>query len=200
MCDAWLGWSKSPQKSLGMAIDLFHKVIKMDNSDSLCTAYLAYTYLLKDQHEKAIKEGKRAVGLCPNSADAHNFLGIIYYYAGNYENAISSLKKAIRLNPIPPSWYLYALGYAYRDTGLYKEAVIELKKVLLKLPNDLRANVGLAATYALSGDNKKAQTIVEEIHKINPGFTLKNFAKTLHYKHEKDRKMVIDALHAAGLR
>jgi len=91
------------------------------------------------------------------------------------------------------------LGYAYRDVGMYKEAIIELMKVLHQSPNDLRANVGLAATYVLSGHQKKAQAIVKEIFRINPKFTLKNFAKILHYKNEKDKKFIIDALHVAGL-
>ena len=82
---------------------------------------------------------------------------------------------------------------------MYREAIKELMKVLLESPNDLRANVGLAATYALSGQHEKAPTIVGEIRRINPKFTLDNFAKTLHYKEEKDRKLVIDALHLAGL-
>jgi len=200
MCDASLGWSKSPQKSLGMAAELYHKVIQMDNSNTDCIAFWAYTYTLKGQHEKAITEGRRAVDLCPNSADAHNILGMSYYWTGYREDAISSLRKAIRLNPFPPGRYFLSLGYAYRDEGMYKEAIIELMKVLHQLPNDLRANVGLAATYALSGQQKKAHAIVKEIHRINPKFTIKNFAKTLHYKKEKDKKFVIDALHLAGLR
>jgi len=200
MCDALFGWSKFPQKSLGIASDLYQKVIQMDNSDTDCLSFWAFTYTLKGQHEKAIKEGRRAVDLCPNSADAHNFLGLTYYWAGYHEDAISSLRKAIRLNPFPPERYLLPLGYAYRDVGMYKEANIELMKVLHQSPNHLRAKVGLAATYALSGEQKKAQAIVKEIYRISPKFTLKNFVKTLPYKNEKDKKFVIDALHAAGLR
>jgi len=200
MCDASLGWSKSSQKSLGMAADLYHKVIQMDNSDTDCLSFLAYIYTLKGQHEKAITEGRRAVDLCPNSADAHNLLGVSYYWAGYREDAISSLRKAVRLNPFPPSRYFLPLGWAYRDVGKYEEAIIELMKVLHQSPNDFRANVGLAATYALSGHQKKAHTIVKEIYRINPKFTLNIFATTLHYKNEKDKKIVIDALHVAGLR
>jgi len=200
MSDALFGWSKFPQKSLGMAADLYQKVIQMDNSDTDCLSFWAFTYTLKGQYEKAIKEGRRAVDLCPNSADAHNFLGLTYYWTGNREEAISSLRKAIRLNPFPPDRYLLPLGYAYRDVGMYKEAIRELIKVLHQSPNNLRANVGLAATYSLSGHQKKAQALVKEIYRINPKFTLKNYAKTLPYKNEKDKKFVIDALHMAGLR
>jgi len=50
MCDASFGWSKSPQKSLTIAADLYHKVIQMDNSDTDCLSFLAYTYTLKGQH------------------------------------------------------------------------------------------------------------------------------------------------------
>ena len=92
------------------------------------------------------------------------------------------------------------VGADHRDVGMYKEANIELMKVLQQSPNHLRAKVGLAATYALSGEQKNAQAIVKEIYSISPKFTLKNFLKTLPYKNEKDKKFVIDALNTAGLR
>ncbi len=200
MCDGSFGWTKSPQKSLNMAVDLYNKVLEMDNSDADCRALLAYTYALKGQYERAIAEGKRAVDFCPNFADGHATLGLSNYWAGNQEAAISSLRKALRLNPFPPAWYFLYLGYVYRDAAMYEEAIIEFMKVLDQSPNYLRAKVGLAATYVLSGHQKKAQAIVKEIFRTSPRFTLKTFAKTLHYRNEKDEKLIIDALRVAGLR
>jgi len=36
------------------------------------------------------------------------------------EKAIILLKRAIRLNPIPPAFYYWHLGLSYRLIGLYK--------------------------------------------------------------------------------
>jgi tetratricopeptide (TPR) repeat protein len=58
-------------------------------------------------------------------------LGLILNAAGKPEEAINVLKNAMRLNPIPPGWYLSRLGDAYRLTGRYEKAVHEYKKAIL---------------------------------------------------------------------
>jgi adenylate cyclase len=49
----------------------------------------------------------------------------------NYSSA-----NAMRLNPIPPSWYLENLGSAYRLTGQYEKAVHEYKNAIQLQPED----------------------------------------------------------------
>ena len=200
LCDGSLGWSKSPRKSLDQAAELYHKVIEMDASETDCQAFLAYTYTLLRQHDKALAEGKRAVDFCPNSADAHALLGMCEYWAGNPEEAILSLGKAIRLNPFPPGWYFLTLAYAYRDVGRYEEAIAEFIKVLHSTPDNLRACVGLAAAYSLAGRHEEANTTVSEVFRINPRFTLEPFVNMLPYKNNSDKELIIQALHKVGLR
>ena len=200
LCDGSFGWSKSPRKSLEQAAELYHKVIEMDESETDCRAFLAYTYTLLRQNDQALAEGTRAVDFCPNSADAHVLLGMCEYWAGNLEEAIFSLEKAIRLNPFPPGWYFLTLAYTYRDVGRYEEAIAEFKKVLHLTPDNLRACVGLAAAYSLAGLHEEANITVLEVFRINPTFTLKPFVNMLPYKNNSDREVLIQALHKVGLR
>ena len=51
-------------------------------------------------------------------------------YAGKPEEALALSKKALRLSPYPPAWYLTAEGHAYAFTGRYGAAISSYKKVL----------------------------------------------------------------------
>ena len=44
------------------------------------------------------------------------------------DNAIEWVESALRLNPYPPGWYYWDLGFAYYAAGRYAEAVDVLRK------------------------------------------------------------------------
>ncbi len=86
-------------------------------------------------------------------------------------------KKAIRLNPIPPSYYFVNLGFAYLGAGQYEEAIEAYNKSIKKQSNNIFAHIHLAGTYSLMGREKDANEAALEVLKIDPEFSLKNVAK-----------------------
>jgi adenylate cyclase len=152
------------------------------------------------QHDKAVALGEKAVALNPNSADIHMRLGKILTFAGRYEEAIPELKKAIRLNPIPPNIYFYSLGIAYCWTEQYEEATTWCEKAIRREPDSLYARMMMAVVYSLSGRDEEARAEAAEILRISPKFTLAKFEKKLTYKKKADREQFLGALRKAGLR
>jgi len=63
--DYWLGNTKSPQETLEKSIELIQKALAMDDSIAVAHSLLCNLYHLKGEHDKAIIEGQRAVGLNP---------------------------------------------------------------------------------------------------------------------------------------
>ncbi len=200
LIDMWLGTSKSPRESLAQAIKLAQKSIALDDSYATAHALLGNLYTMTRQHDKGIAECERAVALDPNSATAHAWLGTNLYWAGRPEDAIPLLKKAIRLNPIPPPWYLSSLAMAYRDTGRYEEAIAACKKVLHRQPNNLIAHIVLAATYSFSGRQEEARAEAAEVLRIDPKYSLERLAKTRPHKNQANTERFIDSLRKAGLK
>ena len=49
-------------------------------------------------------------------------------------------------------------------------------------PDNIFAHLGLAATYIVMGREKEARAEAAEVLRINPKFSLDNFAKRLPYK------------------
>ena len=197
--DAWLGWSKSPKKSIQKAFEFAQKTLALDDSIAATHNLLAFIYLMKSQYEKAITESEKAIALSPYSAGPRAHLGIVLQYAGRPEEAIAPLKKAIRLNPIPPSYYLATLGQAYRLTGRYEQAVGAYKKALDLEPDHHLAQVGLTITYSLSGREDKARAQAAEVLRVQPKFSIGRFAKNLAFKDQTETERVMDALRKAGL-
>jgi adenylate cyclase len=198
--DVWLGSSKSPGDSLARATELVQKSMSIDEFLPEAHGVMGLIYLTQRQHDKAIAEVELAVIGNPNSADDLARLGMALFFAGKPKEATASLKKAIRLNPIPPSWYSATLGWVYGITDLYEEAIAAFKKALQHSPDNLFAWQGLAVTYSLSGHETEARAAGKNVLRIEPKFTLEHLGETLPFKSKTDTELVIVALQNAGLK
>jgi adenylate cyclase len=200
MMDVWLGLTKSPKDSLRRAVELSKKAIALDESLGMAHGLLGHIYILMKDYEKGIEVGQRAVEVAPNDADAHAYLGMGLRFADRPEEAIKAFKRAMRLNPKAPSWYLHSLAEANRNMGRYDEAIKWGKKAVDRNPKNLPAHLTLAASYSLAGREKEAQAEAAEIMRISPNYSLERLAKTDPSKNQVKKKRYIDALRKAGLK
>ena len=193
------GWSRSPRKSMKEAAKLAQKALELDDSLADTHVLLGNIFLMKGQYQQAMDAGERALVLEPNGADVNALLGLMLRYLGRPEEAISVLEKAVRLNPIPPAWYLYNMGDAYRLAGLHDKAIESFKKALKQNPDHFLAKVYLAATYGETGREEEGQRVADEVLRINPKFSVELYAKRLPYRNRDDIRQIIEGLHKAGL-
>jgi len=200
LMEVWFGSSESASKVVDRVVKLAQKAISLDDTIDSPHSLLANVYLMKRQFEMAIAEAERGVALSPNGADAQAHLGMILNYAGRREAAIASLEKAIRLNPIPPNWYLFSLGEAYCLAGEHEKSLAAYEQVLRGYPDDIRALVGSTATYSLLGREEEARAQAAQILRVEPKFSLEPFLKTLPFKDKADAELLFDSLHKAGLK
>ena len=200
LMDLLYGSTKSPRESLRLAEELVQKTLALDANLAEAHAFLGRIYLTKRQHEKAIAEGERALAMAPNSAFIHAALAFTLRHAGRPEEAIALFKKAIRLNPIPPAWYFSGLGVSYFELGQYDEAMAEFRRALDRAPDSQFSYMGLAATYSKLGREEDARAAAAEVLRINPKFSLEQWAKTHMYKNQADLDRFVEALRNAGLK
>jgi adenylate cyclase len=197
--DIFYGWSKSPIKSLEQAETCAEKAIALNDSYDHAHLLLAWNYMVKRQHDEAIKEAERAIELSPNGADNHASLAFIHCFADNTKVAIDLAERAFRLNPIPQPWYYTVLAIAYRIEGRYEDALELVNKCLTENPHNLQALLLLAACYSLLNQTEDANKAAKEILRINPNFSAVNYVTTLPYKNQDVAVGYIDALRKAGL-
>jgi adenylate cyclase len=172
MVDVWLGYSKSKANSLKTATQLLQKSIELDYTQDYPHALLGNLYGMMGQYDKAVAEGERAIELNPNSADAYAWLSSSIRKSGRLDEGLILIKKALRLSPYPPNFYLLYLGNIYRDSGMYEEAISAYKKAASRQPDNIFAHIGLTSSYSLIGREKEAQAAASEVLRINPKFSV----------------------------
>jgi len=172
---------------------------QLDDSLGGAHGLLGNIYIMRKEYEKGIREAERAVELEPNGADAHAFLGMGLRFADRPEEAIPILKKAIRLDPHAPGWYLHVLAGAYREIEKYEEATYWAEKAVQQNPKNALSRVVLCSIYSLAGRMDKASAQAKEIMRLNPKFSVERIARTDPQKNQAVKKRYIDALRKAGL-
>ncbi len=173
--DAWLGWtyyrewifrwSADPQ-NLERALALAQQAVALDDSLPIGHSLLSNDYAQHQQYDQAIAEGERVIALDPNNADSYALQAQVLNFAGRPEEALRVVEQAMRLNPHYPPLYLFQLGWAYRVTGQYAEAVATLKEALSRSPNQLGSHYLLASSYLRQWDSQQSpdtQTLAQAL-------------------------------------
>jgi tetratricopeptide (TPR) repeat protein len=199
LMDGPFGTSKTPEKSIEQAFELAQKALDKGDDNAGAHYLLGYAYSQKEQFEKAVSELEIARELYPNSAEINAGLGMVLVYAGRPIEAIPVCKKAMRLNPIPPSWYFDNLGDAYRDTEQYEKAILEYKKAIQQQPDNMFAHLSLAVCYVRLNRQEDAHVEAAEVLRINPKFSVDHYAKNIKVKDQDAKRRKIDDMRKLGL-
>jgi adenylate cyclase len=200
------GWGPSPSESFKKTVEISQKVLALDDSDSDVRALLGLVYLIQGRYEEALAEGEKSLVLGPTNAQAHVLQAVRMHHVGRFDDAIELVKKAMRLHPYYPAYYLQWLGAAYRMTGRYEDA-LQIYKQLLERANkgefpSLEAHVFLADVYAELDRVEEAQTHAAEVLKLNPGLSLAEISSnisTYTFKDPTHLERRLNALRKAGI-
>jgi adenylate cyclase len=197
--DYILGNTKSPRETIEKGIELAQKALTMDDSIGVAHALMGELYAYTREYDKAIAEAERGVALNPGGMTCVRSYGLCLCYAGRPEEAIPVFQKAIRISP-SFHWSYVTLGMALRMTGRFEEAVSAYKKAIQLEPNNIFTHVQLAATYSLMGREKEAHAEAAEVLRINPKFSLDNYAKTVTFKDQSETDKFVNAIRKVGLK
>jgi len=197
--DGRFGWTDTPEKSLALAEELAQKILAKDDSMVEAHSLLSMVYMAKKQHDKAVAYGEKVLSLAPNFASMIANTAVIFFYSGRPEEAVELMKKAMRLSPFYPSWYLPILGLSYRLTGQYEEAIAALEGWRNRKAKGMLPHIMLAFTYIEKGREEDAYAAVAEALKQNPKASIKGYAATIPYKDQAEIERIKDSLRKAGL-
>jgi len=195
MLDSFLGDIKNREQNLAKAIEIAKKAVALDDVGGY--AMLGYLHSLTGQDDRAIAECKKAVEFDPNSASYRAWYGAVLNKVGHYEAAVQELEQSVRRDPMAGTWVLRFLGSAYSSTGRHEEAIATLKKAIQKAPNDYLSRLLMTRAYIFAGRQEKAQAEAAEVLRLNPKFSLENYAKRMT---GKDKARSLEAFRRAGLK
>ena len=197
--DVSLGTSRSPKDSIAKATELIQKALAMNGSLAEARSRLGTLYAWSGRYDEGIAEAERGVELDPNSGQANLNLAVVLRYAGKSKEAIPVIRKALRLEPIPPDNYVQQLALVYLQEGDCKEAIAACERGLKRDPDHLVSRVIMAAVYGSCGREKEARKEATEVLRINPKFIAESYMRNIPYKNPSDRDRVVQGLRKAGL-
>jgi tetratricopeptide (TPR) repeat protein len=118
--------------------------------------------------DEAIAERKLAQELEPLSLTINFELGMGFYFAHDYDQAIEQFQKTLELdqNFLPPRAFLPA---AYEQKGMYSEAIAEFKKPspLLAPAESTLLKAGLGHVYGVIGKKSDARMMLDELTRLS---------------------------------
>jgi adenylate cyclase len=194
------GWSDSAPASLKLAADLARKALALDEGCADAHGLLGYYHLLANAHDLAIEAGERSVALNPNHADNAANLACSYAVSSRPAQAVALIKRAMRLSPIYPNWYLNILGYAHYQLRQYEDADRALQQSLKREPAYTDSRLMLAGSYYDQGRIDDARREVQTALQHSPEFRLQDFENQLVIEKDRDRVAhYVEVLRSLGL-
>ena len=199
LVDVWLGWSEDTAHSLAEALKYATLAIARDDDEAWGHWAMAGYHMFCGQHDRAIAAYKKALELNPNDADVLNDFGQCLSYAGFAKEGIQAVRKAMRLNPHYPEYWVMQLGPIYFDARRYEDAISTLEG--LQSLHAISVQLYLAASHAALGHADRAHAEVARVIALDPQATIKSCAASLFapYKQQSDREHLRENLLKAGL-
>ena len=179
--------------------DCAQRALDCDPMDSTAYGMLGLYYRTVRQFDEAIDCANKSVSMAPSYANNLAVSGVILSKCGQPERGIERIRKAMRLCPLFPWWYLAALAQATRLVGNIEETINAYRKVIRRDPDSLQGQIGLAEILGESGRSQEAMDSAAEVLRIDPDFTIKAYIGNLAFRDPVEIQRFEEGLRKAGL-
>ena len=141
----------------------FKKAINLDSKYATAYHWYAINFLVpKSRFTEAIKIIKNAEDLDPLSLIINTTIGLVHYFARDYDKAIEQYLKTIEMDINFEKAYFF-LGWAYSGKGLNDEAISVFKKAHSISRDKPVVLAELGYMYASMGNTMKTINILDEL-------------------------------------
>jgi len=193
------GFAVDPQFDRSEAKRLIRLALSLDQNNAVVLSNAGrITAYLDGDYETAIDYCDRAVACNPNESVAWLFKGGVYRFAGQYEEAIQSFERGIRLSPLSPflPGFFAGIGTALSELRRFDEAVAVFKQALRQNSSLGVVFRGLASALAHLGRDAEAREAAGRLLEVDPTFTISGWIAR---GGQTNSKLLIEGLRKAGL-
>jgi adenylate cyclase len=204
-----LGWALAVAARYGFETDgeaareeadsLASRLLTIDPENSDGHALKGYIHVNRLLYDKAITSGECAIALAPSVATNHAALALTLYYSGRFQQCLTRIRKAMRLSPYFPEWFLVPLGEGYRGIGELEKARAVFEYYTARMPDSLASQARLACVLAELGNEAQARTVAETVLSLDPGFSAVRFVESAPLKDSIEREKFLAGMVKAGL-
>jgi tetratricopeptide (TPR) repeat protein len=120
-------------------------------------------------YDQALQSVQQALGLMPNDTTLHEFLALVLFAQGQYDQAAAPLYAVLSVGP---GWDWTTLSGMYPDVDTYTKQLRALEAYLRANPQSAQGHFGLAYQYLCQGHVEDAVAQLKKVVEIQPGDTL----------------------------
>jgi adenylate cyclase len=194
------GWGYEEERSAGVRLAKEAIAANRDDPITLRCAGHALGYLGRE-HDMAGVALKRALALNPNSAPVQSSAGWVFNYLQQFEKAVASFERAMRLSPLDPEigYMLSGIASASFHLGRHEQAVEFAQRSAREMPNWVQSYITLAGAYSALDRMDEARQALRTLRSHRPGLTAKAFLDWVANPDSPRVQLLLDYLVKAGL-
>jgi TolB-like protein/DNA-binding winged helix-turn-helix (wHTH) protein/Flp pilus assembly protein TadD len=141
----------------------FKQALALSPNDATAHRRYAWYLITMGRLEDAIAVMHRAQELNPVSPGIAKNVGLVFYFARQYDQAITQFRTTLEMDPNFRTAYS-GLVYAYLQKGLYAEALAACQEILDRWGRDPWILWDLGYASAVSGKRDQARQVLAELH------------------------------------
>jgi adenylate cyclase len=193
------GWTENCEETERLAIEWAERAASMEDADGQAHTVLGAVLLLQRRFDEALATARDSVAIRPGCNTANGILANVLLHCGEYDGAILHARRAIRIGPVYPSWFLEILSASYREAGEVSLATAVAREALRLSPKSVSARLVLVSALVRENWLTEARHIAREVRDLEPGFEVQR-----HLEHQPFRSADVlqrygSELRAAGL-
>ncbi len=193
-------WTDDQQAAFDAALDAAERAVSCDDYEPWAHAALSYAQMFGQRaHARALASAERAVSLNPNGAHFRAWRAMELCFAEAYDDALSEIRAALRLNPHFPPYYLNFHGRILYSVGRFGDALQPLERGAIAMPMNSSVQLLLAATYVELGRLVEARVTVGKALAASPGYRLSEVHYSVPYSDPQKLERYLGALRTAGM-
>jgi adenylate cyclase len=197
--EAFNGWSETPDGSLDLAMSAATRARSIDDSNPDTLALFAFINLSRRNYDQAFDLVERAMTLGPNNSVVAALAANVALYCNRPQDGVMLLKKAMRLCPIYPAWYVGDLAWAYLLMDRLEDAIASAQEAIKIDPDYIHTYTVLAQAYVELGHEQEARAAVGNILRIDSKYSLRTFVETQPCRDAEVLDRLVESLRKAGL-
>jgi adenylate cyclase len=192
----WLHWGEPEVPNRSNAIAHARRAVELDPNDSGAHSASGFVLCYERRWDEADVHYETAIRLNPNDANALALISDFKPLIGKPQQGVQSAERAMRLNPHPPHWYYWNLGFAQFANGQYDDAARTLRQEETYRTASRRI---LAAALAALGRVPEAREEAKLFLSTSPHWRISKWIESQPFRNPKDSQPWIDAYRLAGL-
>jgi adenylate cyclase len=191
----WLQWGEPEQPNRSLSLSSAQAALKANAQDSNANWVMGYVLLNERRWDEARPFYEKAILINSNNAEAHASFANFEVLTGRPAHAVELANRVLQLNPQPPSWCLWARGFAFVANGQFEDAIDTLRRQEVYRTVARRV---LAAALALSGRTEEASREMRFFLNSFPSWRISTWLQTQPFQHKADIQFWDNAYRLAG--